>query len=103
MTEMIMHYASIVLTIIAVLVAGVNIIVEVFKKLFPKLPTNILVFAVAIVVSQLTLWIWAAVAGFPVLWYYIVAAVILGVFVAYGAMFGFDKLKDTFQRFKKTE
>ena len=35
-----------------------------------------------------------------VMWYYAVGAVILGVFVAYAAMFGFDKFKELYDRLK---
>ena len=33
-----------------------------------------------------------------VMWYYAVGAVVLGVFVAYAAMFGFDKFKELYDR-----
>ena len=49
---------------------------------------------------MLALFIWAALAGFKVLWYYIAAAVILGIFVAYGAMLGFDKFKEAIEKWK---
>ena len=32
--------------------------------------------------------------GVAIVWYMVVAAVVLGFFVAYAAMFGFDKLKE---------
>ena len=31
-------------------------------------------------------------------WYMVVAAVVMGVFVAYAAMFGFDKLRQTLEQ-----
>ena len=36
--------------------------------------------------------------GVAVTWYMVVAAIILGVFVAYAAVFGFDKLKQTLEQ-----
>lgn len=33
-----------------------------------------------------------------VAWYLVVAAIVLGVFVAYAAMFGFDKLRQTLEQ-----
>ena len=33
-----------------------------------------------------------------VAWYMIAGAVVLGIFVAYAAMFGFDKLKQTLEQ-----
>lgn len=93
-----LDYFSMVMLAIVLLVAAVNIIVEVVKKIVPKLPTDLLVFIVSIVVTVLALYIWAAVAGFPVLWYYVVAALFLGIAVAYAAMFGFDKFKALYDR-----
>ena len=95
-----LDYFSMVMLAIVLLVAAVNIIVEVVKKIVPKLPTDLLVFIVSIVVTVLALHIWAAVAGFTVLWYYVVAAMFLGIAVAYAAMFGFDKLKALYDRLK---
>jgi V/A-type H+-transporting ATPase subunit K len=36
--------------------------------------------------------------GVAVTWYMVVAAVVMGVFVAYAAMFGFDKLRQTLEQ-----
>ncbi len=98
--EMIIHYASILMAILAALVFVTNIIVEVVKKLLPKLPTNILAVAVALIVTMLALFIAAAVLEVTVMWYYAVGAVVMGLFVAYAAMFGFDKFKEAFEKLK---
>ena len=39
---------------------------------------------------------WASYTGFPVAWYHVVGSLMLGLLVAYAAMFGFDKLKQAF-------
>lgn len=98
--ELIIHYASILMAILAGLVFVTNIIVEVVKNLFPKLPTNILAVAVALIVTVLALFIAAAVLEITVMWYYAVGAVVMGLFVAYAAMFGFDKFKEAFEKLK---
>lgn len=43
--------------------------------------------------------------GVAIVWYTVVGAVVLGFFVAYAAMFGFDKLKEAIAQLdqKKTE
>ena len=75
--------AALVLPVVLVLMVVTNIIVEVLKKLtWGKLPTNLLAFAVAMAVT----------------WYMVVAAVVMGVFVAYAAMFGFDKFRQTLEQ-----
>ena len=98
--ELIIHYASILMFILAGLVFVTNIIVEVVKNLFPKLPTNILAVVVALIVTVLALFIASAVLEITVMWYYAVGAVVMGLFVAYAAMFGFDKFKEAFEKLK---
>ena len=94
------NYASVLLGIMFLLVFAVNIIVEVTKRLIPKVPTDIVVFIVSIAVTVLALLIAAAVMEITIMWYYAVGAVVLGIFVAYAAMFGFDKFKELYDRLK---
>lgn len=96
--NVLMHYGSILLTAIAMLVFVTNIIVEVIKGLFPKVPTNIVAVIVAMIVTVLSLYILFAVMEITVMWYYAVGAVVLGLFVGYAAMFGFDKFKSAWDK-----
>lgn len=86
---------SVIIAIVGALVALTNIVTEVIKKVtWNKFPTNVL----ALIVSE-ALTIAAGIAYFQAneitaAWYGYVALVILGVLVAYAAMFGFDKLKE---------
>nr|DAG85687.1 MAG TPA: holin [Caudoviricetes sp.] len=94
-------YVTMVLTIVGVLVVLVNIITEVLKKvLWDKLPTNILAVCVSMVLTMIAFFAWTTITGTPVLWYYVVGAVVLGFLVAYAAMFGFDKLKEVLEKLK---
>lgn len=95
------NYLSIVLFVIAALTALTNIVVEVFKGMFPKLPTAIMVFIVAIALTMLALWIAAEILAITVMWHYAVGAVVLGIIVAYAAMGNFDKLKEIFEKLKE--
>ena len=92
------EYGSVLALVLFLLTFTVNIIVEVIKGMFPNLPTAILVFVVSIAVTVLALVIAAAVLEITVMWYYAVGAVVLGTFVAYAAMYGFDKFKELFER-----
>lgn len=88
--------------IIGALVTVTNIIVEVVKKLtWDKLPTNILATIVAMVLTMVAFFAYTSYAGLTIVWYWVVAAFIVGTFVAYAAMFGFDKLQEAFKAFKK--
>ena len=95
-----MNYASWFLFALYLLVLTVNIIVEVVKRLIP-VPTDIVVFVVSIAVTVLALFIAAEVLQISVMWYYAVGAVVLGIFVAYAAMFGFDKFKEVWDRLEQ--
>lgn len=92
------NYGSVLLAVMAALVFLTNIIVEVMKTAFAKLPTNYLTIIVAIIVSVLALLIAASVLKITIMWYYAVGAVVLGIFVAYAAMFGFDKFKEAWEK-----
>lgn len=87
-----------IITVIGILVAITNVIVEVLKKsTWNKIPTNLLALIVA-----MTLTVGGGIAYFqikavPLVWFMVAALVILGFFVAYAAMFGFDKLKEIMQ------
>ena len=97
----IVQYGSCILFAMACLVFGVNIIVEVVKKLFPKVPTTFLATILSVVITMVTFFAWAAMTGLTIVWYYVVAAFVLGLFVAYAAMFGFDKFKQALTRLKE--
>ena len=96
----IINYGSILLAVMAVLVFATTIIVEVVKGLFPKVPTNFVAVIVALIVTVLAVIILCAVLKITVMWYYAVGAVVLGLFVGYAAMFGFDKFKAAWDKLK---
>lgn len=88
-------YISTLLIVVAVATVLVNIIVEVLKKVtWDLIPTNLLAFIVAEAVTLLSFFAICQIQGVPVVWYMVAAAVVLGLIVAYAAMFGFDKLQE---------
>lgn len=93
---------SAVLLIVAILVVITNIIVQVVKKAtWDKIPTNLLV---VIVSMLLTVGVFLAIfqiRAVAITWYMIAAVLILGIFVAYAAMFGFDKFREALEQINK--
>ena len=84
---------SVIITIIGVLVALTNVIVEVTKKAtWDKLPTNIL--AVAVALTLTAGFAYCQINAVAITWYIVVSFVVIGFMVAYAAMFGFDKLRE---------
>ena len=90
---------SAILLVTLILMVITNIIVQVLKKLtWGKIPTNILAFIVAMVVTLLAFFAVCQIMGWAVTWYMVAGAVALGVFVCYAAMFGFDKLREALEQ-----
>ena len=98
--NMLVHYGSILLFAMAALVFVTNIVVELVKNLFPKVPTNFVAVIVAEIITVLSACILCAAMEITVMWYYAVGAVVLGLFVGYAAMFGFDKFKTAWEKIK---
>ncbi len=89
------YSVSTLLIVLTVLVGLTNIITEVVKKItWDKIPSSLLAFIVAIVLSIAALFIYLAIMSYTFVWYYLVLAIIIGFMTAYAAMFGFDKLKE---------
>ena len=86
---------SVIITIIGLLVALTNVIVEVAKKVtWDKLPTNILALIVAVALTLAAGFAYCQINAVAVTWYIVVSFVVIGFMVAYAAMFGFDKLRE---------
>lgn len=86
---------SVILSIIGALVVLTNIIVQVLKKVtWEKMPTNILVIVISMVLTLAAFFAYCQIKTIAVAWYTVVAAIVLGFLVAYAAMFGFDKIKE---------
>ena len=87
---------STLMLVIGGLIALTNIFVEALKKIIPndKFPTNLVAVITAVLLTLVAFLIYANIYTVVILWWHIVAAVIVGVLVAYGAMFGYDKLKE---------
>lgn len=86
---------SAIITIIGILVALTNIIVEVAKKTTrDKLPTNVLALIVGEILTIGTGVAYFQIKAIPIAWYMVAALVVGGFMVAYAAMFGFDKLRE---------
>lgn len=84
-----------IVSAIGALVVVTNIVVEVVKKAtWDKLPTNLLAVIVALALTLAAFFAYCQICGIAVTWYMAAAAVVVGIMVAYAAMFGFDKLKE---------
>ena len=96
-----MNDISMLIPTIGALVALTNIVVEVIKKVtWDKLPTNVVATIVAEALTLVTFFAYTSYKSINVVWYSVVSAIVVGIMVAYAAMFGFDKLKEILHSLK---
>ncbi len=96
------EYIPILLTVTGALVVVVNIIVQVIKPFTVRyISTNFVAVLVSMVLTLVAFFAWCAIKGMPVTSYMVAGDIVLGFFVAYAAMFDFDKLKEAIGGIKK--
>lgn len=90
---------------IGVLALITSIITEMTKNIgfLKKTPTVLQVVVTAVVLAVIAYIAQCAADGTPVIWYMLVARVIVGVIAAFVATYGWDKLQEIIQRFIKTK
>lgn len=90
---------GVILTIVFGLTIVTNILTEVIKKItWDKIPTNIVVIIISEVLTLAAGMAYSQINDMTIFWYHVFGAVVVGVFVSYAAMFGFDKLKQAFDQ-----
>lgn len=79
----------------------VSVITEVIKGIgvMKKVPTDIVVIILSMVLTVVAFFAYAQYAALAVVWYWVVAALICGFFVAFIAMYGWSKLNELWTRF----
>ena len=93
---------SAVLLIVAILVVITNIIMQVVKKAtWDKIPTNLLVVIVSMALTVAVFLAIFQIEAVAITWYMIAAVLVLGIFVAYAAMFGFDKFREALEQINR--
>ncbi|MDD6338963.1 MAG: ribonuclease [Butyrivibrio sp.] len=96
---------TMILTVIGVLAFVVSVITQVTKGwgFLNRIPTAIQVYVTSLVISVLGIVIYLQVKGFKIVWYYIVGAVVLSFFIAFVSTYGWDQLKELWNRSKFKE
>jgi glucan phosphoethanolaminetransferase (alkaline phosphatase superfamily) len=83
------------LIVIALLILAVQIITEIIKSVFKdkeNIVYNLIVFGVSLFLTLVTVITASQIVPFKLVWYIIVGAIVGSFFIAYGAMYGYDKL-----------
>lgn len=92
---------SMILFMIGILTLATNVITEVLKRTIRKIPAQITALIVAMALTVGTFFAYASIAEITVMWYMVAGAVVTGFFVSYAAQFGFDKLQELIEKYRK--
>jgi hypothetical protein len=91
-----------ILAVIGLLALIVSVITEVTKgvALLSKIPVNLQVIVLSLTLTIITYIAYTSYSGDAIIWYYIVATIIVGFIVSYVVLFGWDKFADLYKRFR---
>lgn len=96
-----MEHIHVILATVFGLTVVTNIVTEVIKKItWDKIPTNLMVVIIAEVLTLAAGAAYAQFADIDISWFHGFGAFVVGLFVAYAAMFGFDKFKQAIEQIK---
>lgn len=101
--EFLIQNLTLIIAIIGVLAFLVSTITEVFKGvgILSKIPTDIVVLVLSIVITITAFIAYMQYIQQAILWYMIIAAIMAGLIVAFVAMYGWEKLSELWNRFKR--
>ncbi len=99
--EMLLQNLTLIMAVVGVLAFVVSVITQVFKGVgvLAKIPTDILVFVLSIVLTVIAYIAYMDYIQQTIIWYMLIAAALAGFLVAYIAMFGWEKFADLWRRF----
>ncbi|MEF2919696.1 MAG: ribonuclease [Acutalibacteraceae bacterium] len=99
--DMIINNASIIIFIIGVLAFVVSVITQVTKEIsfLAKIPTSLQVVVLSIALTTASCIAYAQYTYMQLHWYMIAASIVAGFFVAFVAMFGWEKISEIHSKF----
>lgn len=88
--------------IVGILAFVVSVIIEVIKNVsfLKNIPTDLVVIVLSEVLTVLSFLAYMSYNSIAVTWYLAVGSFIAGFFVAFVAMYGWDKITELYNRFK---
>ena len=97
---------STIIMAVGMLAVAISVITQVIKTLpvINKVPTSLVAIGLALILTPCAaIWYVTCVLCIPLTWYIVVAAIVAAFFVAFVAMFGWDKLHDIYSKYGKTK
>lgn len=94
-----------ILGVVGLLAFIINVITQLTKEIgfLSRIPTALQVIVTSLIICLLAYFGYSTYAELAIQWYYIVATIIGSFIVAYVSMYGFEKLKEIYNRFRWEE
>ena len=104
MTDLI-NYGTSLIAIIGGLAFMVSVITQVIKEMpiISNIPTSLAVIVLSVSITPAAYIAYAQYSYMQIHWYMIAASIIAGFFVAFVAMFGWDKISDIYNKMTKSK
>jgi len=90
---------TIIITAFGVLVILTTAFTQLFKAMFPKLIPQITATVIGLILTVCAVMAYITISGITPEWYYIVGAIIGGLFVSYTSQYGYDKFDEIIKLF----
>lgn len=91
-----------ILAAIGLLALIVSVITEVTKgvAMLSKIPMNLQVIVLSLTLTMVAYFAYISYSGHSIIWYYVIATIIAGFFVAYMTLYGWDKFIVLYKKFR---
>ena len=94
---------SMLISILGIAAFAVSVITEVLKNIpvFKKVSTELQVLVTSVIISVVGVCVYVDLQNAKYIWYYFVGSIILGIFISFVSMYGWEKLSGIYSRFNK--
>lgn len=93
---------TMILGVVGLLAFIINVITQLTKEIgfLSRIPTALQVIVTSLIICLLAYFGYSGYSGLTIQWYYVVGTIVGSFIVSYISMYGFDKLKELYERFK---
>ena len=91
-----------ILGVVGLLAFIINVITQLTKEIgfLSRIPTSLQVIVTSLIICLLAYFGYSAYSDLTIQWYYVVGTIVGSFIVSYISMYGFEKLKELYERFK---
>lgn len=96
---------TVILGVVGFLAFIINVITQLTKEIgfLSRIPTSLQVIVTSLIICLLAYFGYSAYSDLTIQWYYVVGTIVGSFIVSYISMYGFEKLKEIYDRFRWEE